>query len=345
MSQENMDLAFGEPEPKKKHPVRATLITLLSLVVIAALVAGGYIFSLAKNFDSNSQKIEAAFPTNDDRPEKSAKGAVNILLLGSDSGGGSGSTENLKGVPNSGRSDTIMLVHIPDDRKGAYVTSIMRDTWVPIPGEGTHKINSAFSYGGVPKAVETIESLLDTRIDHVASVDMEGFKGLTDALGGVDVNVPIAFSTNNGKKDYHFDAGTQHLDGDNALAFVRERKSFKDGDYQRVKDQQIFIKAVMNKVLSRGTLTNPGKLSDVVNELSPFVAVDDTLDAAALGKLGISMAGIRSSDMHFFTLPNQGTGRSNDGQSIVLPDDAAIDELSTALKDDTVDEFVQSNGL
>ncbi|MGP5164304.1 LCP family protein [Arthrobacter rhombi] len=345
MSQENMDLAFGEPEHKKKHPVRATIITLLSLVVIAALVAGGYVFSLAKNFDSNSQKIESAFPTNDDRPEKSATGAMNILLLGSDSGGGSGSTENLKGVPNSGRSDTIMLVHIPDDRKGAYVTSIMRDTWVPIPGEGTHKINSAFSYGGVPKAVETIESLLDTRIDHVASVDMEGFKGLTDALGGVDVNVPIAFSTNNGKKDYHFDAGTQHLDGDNALAFVRERKSFKDGDYQRVKDQQIFIKAVMNKVLSRGTLTNPGKLSDVVNELSPFVAVDDTLDAAALGKLGISMAGIRSSDMHFFTLPNQGTGRSNDGQSIVLPDDAAIDELSTALKDDTVDEFVQSNGL
>jgi len=345
MSDDNMGYDYGQPERKKKHPVRATVITLLALVVIAAVIAGGYLFSLAKSFDNKSQTIESAFPEESTRPEKTDTGAKNILLLGSDSRGGSGETENLAGVPNAGRSDTIMLVHIPADRQDVFVTSIMRDTWVPIPGKGTHKINAAFSYGGVPKAVETIESLLDTRIDHVASIDMEGFKGLTDALGGVDINVPIGFTTNNGHRDFSFSAGKQHMDGENALAFVRERKAFKDGDYQRVKDQQIFLKAVVNKLLARDTLTNPVKISKVVNELSPYVSVDDSLDAAELGQLGVSLAGVRGNDLHFFTLPNLGVGRSNDGQSIVLPDNDAIDELATALQDDTVDEFVRTHGL
>lgn len=343
MSEENMDVAFGEPEPKKKHPVRATLITLLSLVVIAALVAGGYIFTLAKNFDSNSAKIESAFPAESVRPAKSPKGAKNILLLGSDSGGGSGASENLKGVPNAGRSDTIMLVHVPADRKNVFVTSIMRDTWVPIPGKGTHKINAAFSYGGVPLAVQTLETLLDTRIDHVASIDMEGFKGLTEAIGGVDVKVPSNFTSGYGH--YDFTAGQTHLEGDKALAFVRERKSFKDGDYQRVKNQQTFIKAVVAKLLTPQTLANPSKMSDVVDEISPFIAVDDKFSAVDVGMLGASLARVRSKDMHFFTLPNLGTGRSNDGQSIVLPDNDAIGELSTSLKDDNVGEFVRSHGL
>ena len=94
----------------------------------------------------------------------------------------------------------MMLVHIPADRKGAYVTSIMRDTWLDIPGHGKAKINAAFAYGGVPLAVQTLEGLLDTRIDHVAAIDFEGFKGLTDALGGVEINNPIAFSPRTTKK-------------------------------------------------------------------------------------------------------------------------------------------------
>lgn len=337
--------ARDEDGPRPKHPVRTTILTLLALVLVAAIIAGGYLFSLARNFDSKTQAIPNAFPAEDVRPEKADTNATNILLLGSDSRGGSGEKENLAGVPNAGRSDTIMLVHVPDDRKGVYVTSIMRDTWVPIPGKGTHKINAAFSYGGVPLAVQTIESLLDTRIDHVASIDMEGFKGLTDAIGGVDVNVPIGFSTNNGHEDFHFDSGMQHMDGNDALAFVRERKAFKDGDYQRVKDQQIFIKAIVGKVLARDTLTNPGRISEAVNQLSPYVSVDDTLDALSVGQLGISLAGVRKDDLHFFTLPTLGTGRSNDGQSIVLPDNESIDDLAAALGDDTVDEYVRTNGL
>lgn len=343
MSNDNMGYDYAPPERKKKHPVRATIIILVAVVVIAAVVAGGYLLSLAKSFDNKSQTIESAFPAESARPDKTETGAKNILLLGSDSGGGSGETENLNGVPNAGRSDTIMLVHIPANRKDVFVTSIMRDTWVPIPGKRTHKINAAFSYGGVPLAVQAIESLLDTRIDHVASIDMKGFKGVTEAIGGVDVDVPATFTSGYGH--YPFTQGPAHLEGDKALAFVRERKSFKDGDYQRVKNQQAFIKAVVAKLLTPETLANPAKLSDVVNEISPYIAVDDSLGGAELGKLGLSLASGRGKDLHFFTLPTLGVGRSTDGQSIVLPDNDAIDELATALQDDTVDEFVRTHGL
>ena len=337
MSQENMDMAFGEPEHKKKHPVRATIITLLSLVVIAALVAGGYVFMLAKNFDSHSAKIESAFPAESVRPEKSAKGASNILLLGSDSGGGSGDSENLKGVPNAGRSDTIMLIHVPADRKNVFVTSIMRDTWVPIPGKGSHKINAAFSYGGVPLAVQTLETLLDTRIDHVASIDMEGFKGLTEAIGGVEVNVPSNFTSGYGH--YDFTKGQTHLEGDKALAFVRERKSFKDGDYQRVKNQQTFLKAVMDKLLRSETLTNPSKVYRVIDKVSPYVSLDDSLDAGTVAGLAVQFKGLRSQDVHLFTLPTAGTSTSADGQSIVLEDEQAVTDVGEALSHDTMGSY------
>lgn len=338
-------MANEEGGARKGHPVRITILTLVALVVIAAVVAGGYIFSLASSFDGKTEKIGDAFPVESQRPQKQASNedAVNILLLGNDARGGSGETEDLEGVPNAGRSDTMMLVHVPGDRKNVYVTSIMRDTWVPIPGEGTHKINAAFSFGGVPLAVQTIEGLLDTRIDHVASVDFEGFKGLTDALGGVDVDVPVGFTSRHG--NHTFKAGPTHMNGDQALGFVRERYAFKDGDYQRVRDQQLFIKALIGKILAKDTLTNPGRISDAVDELSPYLSVDETLSASTVGKLGLSLKSIRTDKIHFFTLPSNGTSRSSDGQSIVLPDDEAIDDLATALTDDDVDKFMRENDL
>lgn len=316
------------------------------MLLVAGAVAGGYVWTLASNFDSRVEIINEAFPDESSRPNvrESATDAVNILLLGSDSRGGSGESENLAGVPNAGRSDTMMLVHIPGDRKGVYVTSMMRDTWVEIPGQGHHKLNAAYSFGGVPLTVQTIETMLDTRVDHVASIDMEGFKGLTDAVGGVDINVPIVFQSSH-RRGYTFQEGVQHMDGELALAFVRERYAFTDGDYQRVKDQQLFLEAAIGKLLDRETLTNPGRISAVVNELSPYVGVDDSLNAFGLGQLGVSMGNLRKNDMHFFTLPTEGVGRSADGQSIVLPDTAAINELGEALSNDDVAGYVEANGL
>ncbi|MFC7402678.1 LCP family protein [Citricoccus sp. GCM10030269] len=332
----------GKTRPQRKN--RAVWVVLgvaLVLVIGAAIVAVGYLANLASTFD-NSPRFETAFPEAESRPtkapaEEGREEPLNILLLGSDSGGGSGETENLPGVPQSGRSDTMMWVHIPGDREKVYVMSVMRDLWVDIPGEGTHKLNAAYSFGGVPKAVQTLESLFGTRIDHVAAIDLAGFEGLVDSLGGVDVNVPESFQAGNGGKSFH--AGMQHMDGDTGLAFVRERYAFSDGDYSRVEHQQLFLKAVAQKVLAGETLTNPGKVSDMVSELSPYLTVDETLNSGKLVSIGRTMTHIRADDLEMFTVPTNGVGRAG-GQSVVWPDEQAIEEIGSALSNDDLSSYL-----
>ncbi|RZU61572.1 LCP family protein [Zhihengliuella halotolerans] len=335
-----------EPRPRKKRTGVVALIAVLLVVLIAAGVAVGYLFSLKNSFDQKSQSIESAFPTSD-RPDRSAESAdaINYLVIGSDSRGGSGETEDLPRVPNGGRADTMMLVNIPGDRESINVMSIMRDTWVEIPGRGEHKINAALAFGGVPLLVETIESVVDVPIDHVAIIDFEGFKALTESLGGVEVNNPRAFTVHGGGQSYTYESGPITLEGDKALRFVRERKQFADGDYTRVANQQLFLKAVMAQFLTRETLTDPGKISNIVDDFSPFVSVDDEVDAFGLGKLGVSLRNVRSSDVHTFTLPNQGTGRSADGQSIVIHDPATTQAISEAMQKDTLTSYIENHGL
>lgn len=328
---------------KKRRGRKVTLIVLSSLLV---LVIGGfvaawmYLNSLGNTFEERAQTFEESFPEESERPEKDEDDeSVNILLLGSDTGGGSGETEDLPMVPNGGRADTMMLVHIPGDRDAVYVMSIMRDLWVPIPGHGNAKINAALAIGGVPHTVQTVESLFNTRIDHVAAVDLDGFQGLVDAMGGVTVNSPESFTSVTG---HNFSAGEQHMDAESAMAFVRERRAFSDGDYTRVRNQQAFMRGVLNETLSPSTLTNPGRVHDMVEEFSPYITVDESLDAGTLGSLGWQLRSVRSGSINMFTLPTNGIGRSDDGQSVVWMDEQAIDEIGQAMRDGTLDEYVAS---
>lgn len=339
-------VADDEPQqPRRKKGRRRTAIVLLSflgVVVVAAVAAGGYAYSLLHSFDTKKQSLSTTevFPSEESRPTKAASDkSVNFLLLGSDTR--AETSDGQDSATASGRSDTMMFVHVPGDRHNVTVTSIMRDTWVPIPGHGTAKINAAFSYGGIPLAVQTVETLLDTRIDHVATIDFQGFQDLVNALGGVDVTVPKQFD----KDGTHFE-GKMHLTGEQALWFARERHAFKDGDYQRVKDQQILMKAIISQTLSTSTLTSPSKVSNVVNDFSPYIGIDDDLTGTKLASLGFSLRSVRSSDVHFFTLPNSGTGWSPDGkQSIVKPDNAAIKAMGKALKKDDMDAFMEKYDL
>ncbi len=334
------------PLRRRRNRRRMVLLSALGLVLVAVLVAVAYLASLARSFDTQTVKIPSPFPAETVRPAKPTAGpaanAMNVLLLGSDSRGDSVNIAEQGGASNQ-RSDTMLWVHIPADRKSIYMMSIMRDTWVDIPGVGQAKINAAMAYGGVPLVVQTLEGLFDSRIDHVAIVDFEGFKAITDALGGVEVNVPLAFTTLDGKLS--FAAGPQKMNGDQALAFVRERYAFSDGDYQRVKDQQIFLKAVLDTVLTPATLANPLKVSELVGKVSPYISVDQGLDSAAVGELALSLNSVRGSDVHSFTLPTLGTGTSADGQSIVLRDGAAIAAIGQALKDDSLGKYLAAAGL
>ncbi|MHA7178309.1 LCP family protein [Arthrobacter sp. Sr24] len=331
---------------KTKKTRRNTLLVILGLFVVAAIVSGIFVVNLANSFNSQTQKIAQAFPEESTRPVKATEGpaskAQNILVLGSDSRAASVDMAS-EGEASDQRSDTMMWVHIPGDGKNIVMMSIMRDTWVDIPGHGQAKINAAMAYGGVPLVVQTLEGLFKSRLDHVAIVDFEGFKAITDSLGGVKVNVPMAFTT--GNNQHTFNAGPQVLNGDQALAFVRERYAFSDGDYQRVRNQQLFLKSVMNTALTPATLTNPGKISDLVNQVSPFISVDEGLDAAAMASLAVGLRDVRGSNVLSFTLPNLGTGTSADGQSIVIKDDAAIAAIADALASDTLVMHMDNNGL
>ena len=337
------DLSHASVTKPKRRGWRIALIAIAAVVLLVGGVAGVYAWTLSNTFDSQTVKIPDVFPDETSRPPAPTGDAAtgdgatgqNILLLGSDTrGANDGSITDLTGQ----RSDTIMVVHVPANRENIYVMSIMRDSWVDIPGEGEAKINAAMSYGGVPLAVQTIEGLLGARIDHVAIVDFTGFKGITDALGGVDIDNPVAFDSSSLPGRY-FAEGTQRLNGTEALAFVRERYAFADGDFQRARNQQAFIKAVLGKSLTAETLTNPARISDLVGAIAPYLAVDEGLNSAYVAGLAVELRDVRVGDVTFFTLPTTGTGTSPDGQSIVVIDQDKLKEVQQGFQTDTLDSY------
>ncbi|RAX48500.1 LytR family transcriptional regulator [Arthrobacter sp. AQ5-05] len=331
---------------RKKRTGLVVLLSAIAVVVVAAVVASTYLGSLAQTFDNKTQVIAEAFPDEELRPVKNPEdGSLNFLLLGVDHGAdGSETSDLLQGGGTDQRSDSMMLMHIPEDRKGVYVMSIVRDLYTDIPGYGRQKINASMALGGVPLVVQTIEGMLDTKIDHVAMIDFDGFKELTTALGGVTVRNDIEFYSTDNKK-YFYPVGDVVLKGNQALRFVRERKPFVDGDYQRVKNQQKFIKAVMNGLLSKDTLTNPATVYEVIDKISPYLSLDDGFDAATAAGLGLQLKGLRASGIEMFTLPTAGSSTSPGGESIELRDEKAIVEIGKALRTDTLRAYLDSANL
>ena len=259
----------------------------------------------------------------------------NILLLGSDTRSGSEAAQ-----VSGSRADSIMLAHIPADGKGVYLVSIMRDTWVNIPGYGPAKINAALNYGGISLQVATIENLVGVKIDHVAEMEFEGFKSLVNSVGGVDVQVPFDFDIN----AWSFRQGTQHMDGGAALAFVRARYQFADGDYQRVRNQRAFLRGLYSTMKAKGALNNVASFQSAVESVAGYVRVDQGLNAMQIAQLAAPVLTSGDTSMHMTTLPNAGPGWSYDGQSIVLVNQAANAQLANALQHDTMDQFMATYG-
>ena len=332
---DELETPAAAPKKRKKWPW-IVAFSVVGVLIAGAVVGGVYVAGLSSSFNQ-AEKLPSAevFPDPTTRPEPATPDAVNILLLGSDTRDKvDDDIENISGQ----RADSILLVHIPGDRSGAQVISFMRDNWVEIPGHGEHKLNAALAFGGVPLLVETLENIIDVPIDHVAITDFNGFTDLTDALGGVTVSNHIPFSAGG----HTFEPGDITLDGDAALWFVHERYSFPDGDYQRVRNQQAFLRGVFDKLLSKETLTDPGRIAEVVDALSPYLTVDDGLNIGYIAPLAISLRDLRKDDVEFLTAPTLGTGMVGD-QSIVKPDWDGLEDLAEALKNDTVPEYVASH--
>lgn len=338
------DRAAGGRPTRRRRAWRAVWVTvaIVGALVLAVVVLVWFLVVSAVTVLPDDE----VFPAASGRPTAAAVAPdTNILVLGTDSREGLGDADDLEdGSATGQRSDTMMLVNIAGDGSGAAVVSIMRDSWVPIPGHGEAKINAAMSWGGLPLAVETVESLLGQRIDHVAVVDFEGFADISAALGGVPVQSPIAFDSLN-MKGYTFTRGENVVEGDRALAFVRERYAFADGDYQRVRNQRSFLEGAFSRLRDVSGRFDALRLNAALRATASHLTVDAGVSLPWMVEIGTAVAQLPADRIVSFTLPTHGTGTSADGQSIVIVDEELTAQLAERLASGDVVDFAREHRL
>ncbi|MDH6463478.1 LCP family protein required for cell wall assembly [Micromonospora sp. A200] len=311
-------------------------------VLVLALLGGLGAWVYTDNLDKDLARTDPFSEITGGRPAKAVNGALNILLVGSDSRDPDAPVDK----QSQWRADTIIVMHIPADHKSAYLVSIPRDLYVPIPESAgaecdsgrRAKINAAFAFGGLPLAVRTVECFSDVRIDHVMAIDFGGFKEVTDALGGVDLKVERSITSIH--KPYRkFTKGTMHMDGATALDWIRQRKQFPDGDFARMRHQQEFLRALMDKAASTGTLANPKKLNAFLQSVTDAVTVDNGF---SLVDMGVQFRSLRGENLTFITSPNTGSDTIN-GESVVVSDRAKALAMYKAMSADTMAAWVAAN--
>lgn len=263
--------------------------TLLLIGLLLMVVAGYYSYSFynfANNISHNSDNpkgsgnmIAQNIKDKGDKftpPKWEGKQRVNILLLGGDS---RGMTKNE--LP---RSDSIMLASIDPVTKKAHLFSILRDTYVKIPGEGEDRINTAITSGGPNLAMKTVSDLLGIPIQYYVYTDFKGFIALIDAVGGIDIDVEKDMKYSDSEDDHVYDInlkkGLQHLDGKTALQYVRFRHDALS-DFSRTERQRKFLTAVAQKMQTTSSLI---KLPRILNAIDPYI--DTNLSVTDMLKLG-----------------------------------------------------------
>lgn len=322
---------------------RKILIVIGVFLTVMALAFAGLFFwfnsSLGNVAKVNLDLDEAS------RPVKAEAKGTNFLLLGADDGNETANVSAPKPLDFMGDSqlpewpkeryysDTVMLVHLNEERTKAWVISIPRDSYVPIldeNGEETelNKIKNALYDQGPASSIATVENLTGVRVDHMAMLDMNSFIDVSNALGGVTVEVA--------------GEGEQTLIGLDALRYVRNRE-LSLADFDRIKRQQNFIRATLNKLADAGTLTNPAKLKDTLDAVTSNLAVDAEWSNGDLRSLAFSLRGLRADDISFTTMPAKDSVKK-DGKGTVLPvDQEKANDLFAAVRADDVDSWLDAN--
>jgi len=316
--------------------------------VLAVLLLGACT-SLAVYYNMQLGNVDriSALENDSRRPELAAdaRGALNILLMGIDNGdnGTTVKQELADGhwTPGAFRSDTLMILHITRDHKAAYLVSIPRDSYVEIPGYGHDKINAAFSYGGPLLTQRTVENLTDVRIDHLAMIDWSSFKDLTTALGGVQITIPQTFTDDHNHRTW--EKGTYNLKGAKALQYVRTRYGLTNGDFDRIQRQQNFLRAMLHKMLSQGTVSNPIKLTNVLKVLTDNLTVDEDFGPGEMRDLALSLRGLHGNDVEYLTAP-LGSYDTENGESVVRLDKVEANALFSAVRHDNIDHYLHKYG-
>ncbi|GGT18758.1 LCP family protein [Streptomyces purpureus] len=296
---------------RKRRPLRIVLLVLLVLV----LAAGGGAWWMYSSLDSNIKGVDLDKALGDDRPQKLPTAGQNLLVLGSDSRAGeSGDLGGGKGSVSGARSDTALVVHIPEGRTRATAVSIPRDTLVTrpacterdggsMPAKDRVMFNSVYAQAGPACVVKTVEKMSGVRIDHYLEIDFAGFKELVDAIGGVTIKIDEPIK--GGAGGLNLEAGTQKLDGTQSLQYVRTRHGVGDGsDLGRIGLQQKFLMALLTEVKKQDLLGSPAKSYKIANSATKALTTDSSLASlSALSDFGRSMNGVDPQNMETIMLP------------------------------------------
>jgi LCP family protein required for cell wall assembly len=263
--------------------------------------------------NGNIKTDDFAAKLGGDKNRPPATNALNLLLVGSDSRAGANAEYGDASAGDSQRSDTTILLHVPEGRKTALGVSFPRDLMVNVPAcqqpNGTMSkpyfgmFNSAMEVGGTACTIKTVEQLTGVRVDHQITVDFTGFKKLVDALGGVPIHLDQPIDDKAAKLD--LPAGDITLNGEQALGFVRARKSLGDGsDIQRIQRQQLFLTALVHKVKNESLLTTPTRLYGILDAATKAITTDPGIGSLGnLYDLMTSLKGIPESAVRFDTVP------------------------------------------
>ncbi|WP_067178090.1 LCP family protein [Microtetraspora niveoalba] len=236
-------------------------------------------------------------------------GPLNLLLIGSDTREGANAEYGPHMTTDGGRSDSMVLVHLAADRKSAQAVSIPRDSMVPIPEcrgadrkvlpAHTGMINSAYAEGGLVCARRTIETLTGVPVDYAIAIDFSGFKGMIDALGGVEITLPKA--VDDPKAKLRLPAGRQMLNGEQALGYARLRYALGDGsDIMRIKRQQVLMRAIIKKAADLPTTL---RLPDFLKAARASITTEPGLNLEEMLALARGLAGMKPSATTFMTVP------------------------------------------
>ena len=274
--------AAASKRRRRKRRITAALVG----VAAAALIAVGAVTGFFGN-------INSALHDGLDSSLWSVLSKVNagepfyMLLLGTDESTDRQDDEEMAGVF---RSDTIILTRVDPKAQTLTMVSIPRDTQVELGEYGTQKINAAHAFGGATLAVQAVEDLTGVSISHYAEIDFDGFIGLVDALGGVEVDVPMAIDDEDAGG--HVDAGLQTLDSWQALTLCRARNAYEDvvgqGDLYRAANQRLVLGAIVKKILS----SDPATMTSSINTCAQYVRTD--LDVTAVLDLANQFRGFDS---------------------------------------------------
>ncbi|MED3915641.1 LytR family transcriptional regulator [Priestia megaterium] len=238
---------------KKKKGFKIALGIILLLILGVGIYGYSVYSSVANTFNRTHEPLSR--DKSDKRSEKvslAKRDPISILLLGVDQRGA-----------DRGRSDSLMLLTVNPDKQAVKMLSIPRDTRTEIIGKGKEdKINHAYAFGGVDMSIKTVENFLNIPIDYYIQVNMESFKDIVDAVGGVTVNNTLDFTY----EGHHFKKGKLELNGEKALSYSRMRYDDPRGDFGRQSRQQQIIQAVINEGASIKSLTNYGTILDAIGD-------------------------------------------------------------------------------